>query len=38
MRHNTHQKAFQYPVEPIPEQWLIIPSISQRLHYIMKTN
>jgi hypothetical protein len=24
MRHNTHQMAFRYPVEPIPEQWLII--------------
>jgi hypothetical protein len=26
MRHNTHQMAFQCPVELIPEQWSITPS------------
>jgi hypothetical protein len=38
MRHNTHQRAFQYPVEPIPEKWLIILLAAQKLHYILKTN
>jgi hypothetical protein len=38
MRHNIHQTGFQYPAEPIPVQWLIIPSIVRKLHYILKTN
>jgi hypothetical protein len=38
MRHNTHQRAFQCPVELIPEQWSIILSATQRLHCILKTN
>jgi hypothetical protein len=38
MCHNTHQKAFQCPVELISEQWLITPSVARRLHCILKTS
>jgi hypothetical protein len=38
MRHNTHQKAFQFPGELIPEQWSITPSAARRLHHILKTS
>jgi hypothetical protein len=32
MRHNKHQMASQYPVEPKLVQWLAILSIVQRPH------